>query len=610
MAKVLTLVCSVVFIFGTAAPSRTVDPEIQKASGAISVPAGTSPVIDGTITAAEWQGARRELFKDGSELLLLRHGEDLYLGIRARGEGMIAANLFAESGEGISIYHASAALGTAVYKKDGGDWRLARDFSWRCRRTDSGKEATNEREAFMREEGWIASNSRMGAPHKLEYRIRMKSASFRLAGHFLRASDPAVKIPWPADLDDGTVKLTPGGLPPLLRFSLKKWATIKIGDKHPFINPDGEARAKSSKDRWGVFLLPLFFVITGRAETDFPALNGPYLGQKRPGMMPEIFAPGILSLGFHEHNIAISPDGKEIFFVAASSDFSRCLIMTTKLKNGAWTMPEVAPFSGGRNDGAPAFSPDGRRLYFSSRRPRTAGGTSADDFDIWYVERKDDAWTDPVNLGGPVNTDKNEANPSVMSDGTLVFQRIEKLGTLNWDIYMSSPSSGTHGVPEKLPAPVNTEANEAGPFIAADGSYLLFQSNRAGGYGVMDLYITYRIKSGGWSEPINLGEKINSRFSDWGPVVSPDGKYLFFGSFRNVQPLVSESREYFEYMTLRLGMPSPGKGTLYWVEAKVIDALRPKGGNAELNNPRERIILERQRQFEESLELKRRKKCF
>ena len=163
-----------------------------------------------------------------------------------------------------------------------------------------------------------------------------------------------------------------------------------------------------------------------------------------------------------------------------------------------------------------------------------------------------------------------------MSDGTIVFQRIEKLGTLGWDLYMSSPRNGAYGVPEKLPAPVNTEASEAGPFIAADGSYLLFQSNRPGGYGVMDLYITYRTKSGGWSEPVNLGEKINSPFSDWGPVVSPDGKYLFFGSFRNVQPLAPESREYFEYMKSWLGTPTPGKGTLYWVEAKAIDDLSPK----------------------------------
>jgi hypothetical protein len=531
-------------------------PNADSEKETIPVPAGTSPVIDGTITTEEWQGARRELFSDGSELLLLRHEDDLYLGIRAKGQAMIAGNIFINRGDRITILHASAALGTAEYRKDGEDWRIVRNFSWRCRRTDSGKEAMAERDAFFREEGWIASTSRMGTPEELEFRIQRAAGPLRLAMDFLRASDPTVKVPWPAALDDDCLKPTPGGLPTTLRFAPEKWAMI------------------------------------GSPPTGFPVLDGPYLGQKRPGPTPEIFAPGILSLGFHEHSIAISPDGKEIFFVAASSDFSRYLIMTTRLKSGVWTRPEVAAFSGGRNDGAPAFSPDGKRLYFSSRRPRPASGTSADDFDIWYVERKDDSWTDPANLGGPINTEKNEVNPSVMSDGTIYYQRIDKLGGLVWDLYVSPWRNGTYGVPEKLPAPVNTEANEAGPCIAADGSYLLFQSNRPGGYGVMDLYITYRTKNGAWSEPVNLGDKINSPFSDWGPVLSPDGKYLFFGSFRNVQPLAPESREYFEYMTSRLGTPSPGKGTLYWVEAKIIDALRPKDRNVMFDDAQDRIILE------------------
>jgi len=512
----------------------------RKAAETIPLPVGNSPTIDGTITNEEWKGARRESFSDGSELLLLRNGANLYLGIKSNTPGMIVGNIFLNQADRITIHHASGALGTAIYQKDDKDWRLAKDFSWRCRRLDDGEEARAERDAFFREENWIASNSRMGTPHELEYRIRMPEGPSRLAAHFLRASAPNIKIPWPVDLDDDCVKPTPGGLTQTSRFTPEKWIAVAA------------------------------------APTDFPLLQGPYLGQKRPGSIPEIFAPGILSLGFHEHNITISPDGKEIFFVAAASDFSRYLIMTTKLKNNAWSMPEVAPFSSGPNDLAPAFSPDGKRLYFSSRRPRTAGGTPGEDFDIWYVERKDDSWTDPANLGGPVNTEQNEVNPSVMSDGTIFFQRIEKLGTLDWDLYLSTPRNGTYGPPEKLPAPINTEANEAGPFIAPDGSYLMFHSNRAGGKGVMDLYVTYRAKDGGWSDPVNLGEKINSPYSDWGPVVSPDGRYLFFSSFRNVQPISSESADYLEYMTSRLGTPSPGKGTLYWMETKTIDALKPK----------------------------------
>ncbi len=91
----------------------------------------------------------------------------------------------------------------------------------------------------------------------------------------------------------------------------------------------------------------------------------------------------------------------------------------------------------------------------------------------------------------------------------------------------------------------------------------------------MDIYITHRSKDGGWSDPVNLGEKINSPYGDWGPVVSPDGQYLFFGSFRNIQPIKPKSSASFEYLQSRLGEPSPGNGTLYWMEAKVIDALKP-----------------------------------
>jgi hypothetical protein len=406
------------FLFAGAAAGNRPSPRLivsdhlrRAALGQIVIPvsAGTPPAIDGTVSAAEWQGARRELFADGSDLFLLRNGDDLYIGIKAGTPGMIAGDIFINRGDRVTIHHASAALGTAVFRKDGGEWRLVRDFSWRCRRVDNGEGARAEREAFFNEEGWIASNSRMGAPHELEYQIRLPSGSFRLAAHFLRASDPTVKVPWPANLDDDTIKPTPGGLPQLVRFAPEKWAEV------------------------------------GSAAAGFPPLNGPYLGQKRPGSTPEIFAPGVVSLGFHEHNIAISPDGKEIFFVTASSDFSRYLIMTTRLRNGAWTMPEVAPYSGGPNDGAPAFSPDGKRLYFSSRRPHPVGATSTDDFDIWYVERQDDSWTEPVNLGGPVNCGQNEVNPSVASDGTIYFQRIEKLGTLGWDLYRATPRNGVYG---------------------------------------------------------------------------------------------------------------------------------------------------------------------
>jgi len=236
MKNLWTLAYSAVFLFATAGPGRSPDTGTQKRVEVISVPRGVSPTIDGTITTEEWQGAQREFFSDGSELLLLRNGSSFYLGIRAMTPDTIAGNVFIEYSDGIAIHHASAALGTAIYRKDGEDWRLVRNFSWRCRGTGNGEEAKAEREAFLREEGWIASTSRMGTSHDLEYRIRTRVSPLRLAVVFLRASDPNVKIPWPADLDDDCLKPTPKGLPTVLRFFPEKWATIAIAQTASIAN--------------------------------------------------------------------------------------------------------------------------------------------------------------------------------------------------------------------------------------------------------------------------------------------------------------------------------------------------------------------------------------
>jgi formylglycine-generating enzyme required for sulfatase activity len=193
---------------------------------AAAVPHGLPPVIDGIITPEEWEGARREQFLDGSELFLMHAGGYLYLGIRATTRGMIAGNVFVERGDGIAILHSSAALGTAVYQKGADGWQQARDFSWSCRDTSASEAARAERAAFLRTEGWLAANSRMGNPNELEYQIEVAGDRVRLAVVFLRASDPNEKVPWPADLEDDCTKPTPGELPKIMGFSPGQWSTL------------------------------------------------------------------------------------------------------------------------------------------------------------------------------------------------------------------------------------------------------------------------------------------------------------------------------------------------------------------------------------------------
>ena len=152
----------------------------------------------------------------------------MYLGIRATTPEMIVGNIFVDHGDEIVILHSSAALGTALYQKGMGSWQQTQGFVWHCRRTDNSEVAQAERDAFLKEEHWVAANARMGAPNELEYQIEVTNETLRLAVNFIRASNTSVKIPWPSDLDDDCIKPTPGGMPAQMHFSPDTWATFEI----------------------------------------------------------------------------------------------------------------------------------------------------------------------------------------------------------------------------------------------------------------------------------------------------------------------------------------------------------------------------------------------
>ena len=103
----------------------------------------------------------------------------------------------------------------------------------------------------------------------------------------------------------------------------------------------------------------------------FPALSGPFMGQTLPDSIPELFAPGVVSTGMFTRDMAISPDGKEIYFCVAIGNYTYSTILFTKEVDGRWLPPEIVPFSGGPGvlDFEPAFSADGSRLFFLSNRP-------------------------------------------------------------------------------------------------------------------------------------------------------------------------------------------------------------------------------------------------
>ena len=315
----------------------------------------------------------------------------------------------------------------------------------------------------------------------------------------------------------------------------------------------------------GILVLAILIFSNCTKKDYFPVLKGPYLGQKPPGMTPEIFAPGIVSSEHQEHSsLSISPDGREMWWsrwrLPHDLDKYPQVIMFIKFENGRWSQPKVAPFSGQHRDGGPAFSPNGNKIFFYSRRPLEEGTDEMHDNDIWYVERTQDDWSQPINLGSTVNSPYVEATPNLAANGNLYFtsnrtQYDDPTG--NNDIFVSEFVDGNYIEPKGLGAAINTPyARDSFPFIGPDESYIIFSrdSRRFDAEGNIingdrKLMISFRDENGEWQDAIDMGPHFAStRF----PSVSPDGKYLFFTKY------TEGSNEDF-----------------YWVDAKFIVQMTP-----------------------------------
>ncbi|MDX1389003.1 MAG: hypothetical protein R3344_07420, partial [Acidobacteriota bacterium] len=213
-------------------------------------------------------------------------------------------------------------------------------------------------------------------------------------------------------------------------------------------------------------LLALVLVIScaSRPSEPQPTPTGPYVGQGTPGKEARLFAPGFVSTGLSERDVAMSPDGTELYFSAQVGERGNfTAIVVTRLVDGAWTRPEVAPFSGQNLDIEPHISPDGSKLFFASNR----GG----NMDIWVVDRDGDGWGEPRNLGPPVNTEGDEFFPSVTRDGTIYYTGPDENGAEV--IFRARPAPGGEGFaePERLPDQVNSGQLRFNAFVAPDESF-------------------------------------------------------------------------------------------------------------------------------------------
>jgi len=264
---------------------------------------------------------------------------------------------------------------------------------------------------------------------------------------------------------------------------------------------------------------------------------GLFFGQKPPGIKSELFAPGLVSTANMEHGrVVFSPDATELFWTvvpvaAGRHDTEEQNIWSVRMTGERLSAPAKLLLPQPVNR-APALSPDGTVLYYLSPDPRAEmkGGVPVEQ--LWEAKREADGWATPKLSELPLPTEPGKMVMSfcLAGDGDLYFDLggPGASGKWEWRIYVSSFENGRYLKPALLGDGINEGTINQGPFVPPDESYLVFSSNREGGSGAWDLYISFRSEDGRWSRPVNMGASINSESQERFPSVSPDGKYFFF----------------------------------------------------------------------------------
>ncbi len=257
-----------------------------------------------------------------------------------------------------------------------------------------------------------------------------------------------------------------------------------------------------------------------------------YLGQKPPGLIPEPFAPGMVTTEDWEVSGVFTPDMKEFYFIREGKETKEQELVVFQYQNNQWQESVVSP-----RVGTPFIAPDGKTMYLGRRyKERTEAGG-------WSALKKLDSSFEEIQI----------MRLTVSSKGTYVF---DEIGMPDGDgvIRYSRLIDGKREEPKPFGAAINTGRMNAHPFIAPDESYLIWDGERDSGYGDSDIYISFKQQDGSWGKAINLGDKVNTEGWEAVACVTPDGKYLFFN--RNMTPDNYENVD------------------IFWVDARVIENLR------------------------------------
>jgi len=263
-----------------------------------------------------------------------------------------------------------------------------------------------------------------------------------------------------------------------------------------------------------------------------------YFGQKPPGLIPEIFAPGIVSVdGRYEYGITFSPELDEVYFTADIKDLGTNIYFS-KIANGKWSIPIRANLTEDRMGAEmePHLTNNGERIYFVAFN---SGG-----YKIWFVTRLDGNWSKAEMLDSPINSD-NVLYPNTDANGDIYYTNLSKL-----KMHYSKFQDGNYA--ETLEV-----GNEYGlhGFIDPFKNFMLVDAPKENNSSKdRDIYVCFRKNDSEWTKPVNLGIEVNTIYNETCPSISPDGKYLFFSRYNEPG-----------------GLPN-----IYWVSSEIIRNIEPE----------------------------------
>ncbi len=238
----------------------------------------------------------------------------------------------------------------------------------------------------------------------------------------------------------------------------------------------------------------------------------------------------------YEKYIQISPNSTSNIN-KAKDGIARCVFAIHAVNNPVEFKPvNLGPAINTPNDEYwPSLSADEKTLVIT-RLIKSTDFVNRMQEDFFISQYHDESWSMMTNAGKPLNTSDNEGAQTISGDGRfMVFTACNRSdGMGRCDLYYSVKEGDQWSIPKNIGKPVNTAYRETQPSLSSDGRTLYFSSNKPGGKGLHDIWVSYRDENNKWTEPENLGDPINTIGIEMSPFIHPDNRTLYFSSDEHI----------------------------------------------------------------------------